>query len=74
MVEWCDDDYIDELKDKVESLESRNAAVVAMLRELQTCIPDLFDRPSVCPVCWQHRQNGHAPDCRLVALIREGEG
>ena len=54
-----------------DSLRTRNAALVAMLGELEWCIPNAFDVPSACPECWEHRRKGHTPNCRLAALLRE---
>jgi len=72
MVEWCNDDYIDELKDKVDSLESHNTALRAMLGELEWCDYDFDESCSSCPACLAIELRGHSPDCRLAALLREG--
>jgi hypothetical protein len=43
-----------------------------MLREVEWCITDEFG-DAVCPVCrkvWMQKNNNHAPDCRLDALLK----
>jgi hypothetical protein len=59
----------------IEQLEQRNAELVAMLKKLEwhTIDYDGQDNPiKACIVCRGREVKGHAPDCALQKLIKEG--
>jgi hypothetical protein len=47
--------------------------LASMIRELEWSYPggEYSDDPMWCPVCSEAQNSGHAPDCRLAALLSE---
>ena len=52
-------------------LIARAPEMASMLKELEWAAVDHRDMEPRCPECDARAKDGHAPDCRLAALIKE---
>lgn len=52
-------------------LEAKLAAAREVLREFVKWCEFEVD---LCPICDEHLSRGHAPDCKLAALLEETDG
>lgn len=59
----------------ISAAEQRATDAEALLEECEWCIPNAFDVPTSCPLCWGSKNTGgHAPDCRLAAFLARTKG
>ena len=49
---------------QIEALRARNAALVAMLKEMEWA-------EGICLICGQPGREGHAAECALAKLLKE---
>lgn len=71
IVGWASNETIANQFANAPALESRNADLLAMVRELEWAGFHAVSQEALCRSCGMLRSQGHTPTCRLAALLRE---
>jgi hypothetical protein len=64
---------LDQAEAELKAAESQRDKAVALLRECEW-FEDFFDAKLFCRICKNTQDEGHAPDCELSAILKEGGG
>ena len=75
---WRDkwSDALDDLRRQLAAANERNKTLLGLLRECEWAAEEVTgdsQSESMCPMCQAWRRDGHAPNCRLVAALKEND-